>query len=58
MSTMSAALKMCPVLLFCLLTSEADVGDMTVEVELSHQYSVTFYCHVTDGARGRKNGTH
>jgi len=55
---MSAAVKMCPVLLFCLLTSEADVGDMTVEVELSHQYSVTFYCHVTDGARGRKNGTH
>ena len=24
---------------------------MTVEVEPSHQYSVTFCCHVTDGSR-------
>ena len=31
--------------------SEVDVGDMTVEVEPSHQYSITFCCHVTDGSR-------
>lgn len=33
-------------------TSEADVGGMTVKVEPSHQYSVTFCCRVIDGSRG------
>ena len=33
------------------MTSEADVGSMTVEVEPSHQYSIIFCCHVTDGSR-------
>jgi len=32
--------------------SEADVGGIAVEVEISHQYSVTFYCCETDGSRG------
>ena len=34
------------------MTSEVDVGDMAVEVEPSHQYSVTFFCHATDCSRG------
>ena len=34
------------------MTSEVDVGGMTVEVEPSHQYSVTFRYRVTDGSRG------
>ena len=33
-------------------TSGADVCDEAVEVEPSHQYSITFCCHVTDGRRG------
>ncbi|MEQ5146204.1 hypothetical protein ABN231_18085 [Proteus mirabilis] len=33
-------------------TSEVDVGGMAVEVEPSHQYSITFCCCVTDGSRG------
>jgi len=33
------------------MTSEVDVGGMAVEVEPSHQYSITC-CHVTDGSRG------
>jgi len=32
--------------------SEADGGGMAVEVEPSHQYSVTFWRYVTDGSRG------
>ena len=32
--------------------SEVDAGGMAVEVEPSHQYSITCYCHVTDGSRG------
>jgi len=34
------------------LPSETDVGRMAVEVEPSHQYSLTFCCCVTDGSRG------
>ena len=34
------------------MKSEAGVGDIEVEVELSHQYFVPFCCHVTDGSRG------
>ena len=41
-----------PPILLCLpITSETDAGDMTLEVELSHQYSSTFCCHVTDGSK-------
>ena len=29
-----------------------DVGCLAVEVEPSHQYSIPFCCHVTDGSRG------
>ena len=50
---MRAALKVTlPVLLYWPTTSEADVGGTAVGVEPSHQYSVTFYCCVTDGSRG------
>ena len=43
---------MLSVLWYWPMTSEADVGAMAVEVEPSHQYSVTFCCCVTDGSRG------
>jgi len=33
------------------MTSEMDVGSMAVEAEPFCQYSVTCYCHVTDGSR-------
>ena len=32
--------------------AEADVGGVAVEVETSHQYSITFCCCATDGSRG------
>ena len=41
-----------PTLLYWPTTSEADIGCMTVEDEVSHQYSVTFCCHATDISRG------
>jgi len=41
-----------PVLLCQPMMSEADVGSMAVEIEPSHQYSITFCCHVADGSRG------
>jgi len=43
---------MSSILLCCPMTSKADVGVMAAEVEHSHQYSITFYWHVTDGSRG------
>lgn len=46
-------------ILWCWTTvSELDVGDMAVETEPSHQYSITFCCYGTDGSRGavRQNG--
>jgi len=43
---------MSPILLHWSMTSEADVGDMAVEVEVSHQYAITFFYHETDGSRG------
>ena len=53
MHFLRAALKvMPPILFFWPTTSEADVGGMAVEVEPSHQYSITFCCCVTDGSRG------
>ena len=49
---MRVALKlMTPILLCWPMMSEADVGDMAVEVEPSRQYSVKFYCRATDDSR-------
>jgi len=31
--------------------SVADGGGMAVNVESSYQYSITFWCHLTDGGR-------
>jgi len=46
-------LKVLPAISLCWPTmSEMDVGSMAVDVELSHQYSITFCCPVTDGSRG------
>ena len=41
-----------PILLCWPTTSEADVGDMAVEVQSSCQYSVKFCCRATDDSRG------
>jgi len=50
---MRAAPKvMPPISLRCPAVSEVNVGGMAVEAEPSHQYSITFCCHVTDGSRG------
>jgi len=50
---MSAAPKvMSPILLYWLTMSKVGIGDMTAEVEPSHQYSVQFCCCLTDGSRG------
>ena len=35
-----------------LIMAEADVGSIAAEAEPSHQYSITFGCHVTDSSRG------
>lgn len=43
---------MLSMLLCGLMTSEVDVGYMVVETEFSQQYSITFYCHVTDDSIG------
>ena len=49
----NAALKVTPPILLCWpVTAEADGGGMAVEVEFSHQYSITCCCCVTDGSRG------
>ena len=42
---------MLPILSCWPTTSEVDIGGMKVEVEPSHQYSVTCCCHVADGSR-------
>jgi len=48
-----AAPNVVPPVAWCLpMTSEVDVGGIAVEAELSHQYSITFCCHVTDGSKG------
>ena len=48
-----AALKATPPnLLGCPATSEADGGGKAVEVQSSHQYSITFCYYVTDSSRG------
>ena len=41
-----------PILLCWPTTSEVDAGSVLVELEISHQYSITFRCCVTDGNRG------
>lgn len=41
-----------PVILCWFTTSVADAGDMTVEVELSHQPPITFCCSMTNGSTG------
>ena len=42
--------KVMPPVLLCLPTmSEANIGGTSIEFEPSHQYSITFYCCVTDG---------
>jgi len=33
------------------MMSEEDFGGMAVEIEPSHQYSITFCCCVTNGSR-------
>ena len=48
-----ATLKVMPPILLCWPTkSEVGGGRMAVEVEPSHQYSITFCCSVMDGSRG------
>jgi len=48
-----AALKiMSPISLSQLTISEVDVDCMAVEVEPSHQYSITCCCHMTDSSWG------
>ena len=37
------------------MTSDADGGGMAVEVETSHQYFITWFCHVTYGSRGAQS---
>jgi len=41
-----------PILLCWPMMSEANVVDVAVEVEPSHQYSVKFRCRATDDSRG------
>ena len=49
---MRAALEvMPPILLWGPTMSKVNGGEMAVEVESSHQHSITF-CHETDGSRG------
>ena len=49
---MRGALKvMPPILLYLPVTSEADVGGIALQVELSRQCSITFCCCVTDDRR-------
>ena len=48
-----AALKvMSPIFLYWPTISEENVGGTAAEAECSHQYSITFCCHMTDGSRG------
>ena len=50
---MRDALKVIPFIsLYWPTMSEVDVGGMVVEVKPYLQYSVAFYCCVTDGSRG------
>jgi len=49
----SIAPKLMPPILLCWpRMSGADVGDMAVEFEPFHQYSIKFCCRATDDSRG------
>jgi len=49
---MRAAVKVMPPILLCWPTmSRVDAGGMAVEVDPSHQYSITFCCHETASNR-------
>jgi len=49
---MNAALKIMPPISLCWpMTSKVNVDGMAVEIESSHQCSVTLCGHVTDGSR-------
>ena len=50
--TRAAPKAMPPILLCWPMMSEEDVGGIAAEDEPSHQYSITFCCHETDGSRG------
>jgi len=53
METTRVAPKLMPPILLCWpTTSEADVGDMAVEVKPSRRYSVKFCCRAIDDSRG------
>ena len=53
MKYIRAAQKIMSSILLCWpRTSEVNVGGKAVEVELFHQYSITFCCCETDGSRG------
>jgi len=48
-----AALKVkTPTLIYWPVTSGANVDGMAIRTEPSHQYSITFCYHVTDGSKG------
>ena len=52
---MRAAPKVMPPILLCWpVSSDADVGDIAVEVQPFPQYSITFCCHVM-GAEGQSD---
>ena len=50
--TVSTSVILAPLDFKCLYqeTSQSDVGGISVEVEPSYQYPVTFCCHETDGS--------
>ena len=49
---MESSLKVMPPILLCWpMMAETNNGGMAVEAEISHQYSVTCCCCVTDGSR-------
>ena len=54
LSNMRAApkIKKPPIVLHWIMTSEAGVSGMAVEVEPSQQYSIKFCHRITDGSRG------
>ena len=50
---MTVVLKLMLCILLCWpMTSEANVGDMAVEVGPSCEYSIKFCCHATDDSQG------
>ena len=52
MMYMRTAPKVMPLILLSWpMTSEVDVVGIAVDSDPSHQYSITFCCHVTDGNR-------